>query len=131
MNSKKAAVKRPDGKPVGKPFQKGESGNPAGRPPGIPNLEARVRALLDGDTPLPAPIANVIRNQCGEDKKAIDAVFIVGLLQALQGDKAWAQFIVERGWGKVPDKLEGGDNPIQVNSKLEVVLVRPKGSPDA
>ncbi|MBR0721775.1 DUF5681 domain-containing protein [Bradyrhizobium manausense] len=119
--------------PVGKPFQAGESGNPAGRPPGIPNLEARVRALLDGDTVLPQPIADAIRAQCGEDKKAIDAVFIVGLLQALQGDKAWAQFIIERGWGKVPDKIEGGDpnNPVQVENRLEVVLVRPKGSSDA
>lgn len=124
---------RPDGMPVGKPFQAGESGNPAGRPPGIPNLEARVRALLDGDTVLPQPIADAIRAQCGEDKKAIDAVFIVGLLQALQGDKAWAQFIIERGWGKVPDKIEGGDpnNPVQVENRLEVVLVRPKGSSDA
>jgi hypothetical protein len=39
--------------PLGKP----KGGNPAGRPPGIPNLEARVRALLDGDTLLPEPIA--------------------------------------------------------------------------
>jgi hypothetical protein len=116
--------------PVGKPFPAGKSGNEAGRPPGIPNLESRVRALLDGDTKLPQPIADVIRAQCGEDKKAIDAVFIVGLLQALQGDKAWAQFIVERGWGKVPDKIEGGDTPIQVNGKFEVVLVRPKESSD-
>jgi hypothetical protein len=105
-----------------KPFPKGVSGNPAGRPPGIPNLEARVQALLNGDTPLPPAIAAVIRNQCGEDKKAIDAVFIVGLLQALQGDKAWAQFIVERGWGKVPDKLEGGDpdKPITHSFTLKI-----------
>jgi hypothetical protein len=31
------------------PFPKGVSGNPAGRPPGIPNLEARVQALLNGE----------------------------------------------------------------------------------
>lgn len=116
MNSGEAAAKkRPDGLPVGKPFPKGKSGNEAGRPVGIPNLESRVRALLDGETKLPQPIADVIRSQCGEDKKAIDAVFIVGLLQALKGDKAWSQFIVERGWGKVPDKIEGGDpdKPVQ------------------
>jgi hypothetical protein len=105
--------------PVGTPFQKGKSGNEAGRPPGIPNLEARVRALLDGDK-LPKPIAEAIRNQCGEDRKAIDAVIIVGLLQALQGDKSWAQFIVERGWGKVPDKIEGGDVPISHTFTLKI-----------
>lgn len=120
VNSGKSVAKRPDGMPVGKPFAKGKSGNEAGRPPGIPNLEARVRALLDGETKLPAAIAEAIRAQCGEDKKAIDAVFIVGLLQALQGDKAWAQFIVERGWGKVPDKLEGGDTPIQHTFTLKI-----------
>jgi hypothetical protein len=106
--------------PVGKPFVKGKSGNEAGRPPGIPNLEARVRALLDGDTELPKPIADAIRSQCGEERKAIDAVFIVGLLQALQGDKAWAQFIVERGWGKVADKIEGGETPIAHTFTLKI-----------
>ena len=83
VSSGQSATRRP----VGTPFQEGKSGNEAGRPLGIPNLESRVRALLDGDN-LPAPIALAIRNQCGEDRKAIDAVIIGGLLQALQGSLA-------------------------------------------
>lgn len=88
-----------------------------GRPVGSISLETRVRRLLDGTEKLPPAIDRVIKEQCGENKRAIDAVFIVGLLQALQGDKNWGQFIVERGWGKVPDKLEGGDpnNPVRMS----------------
>jgi hypothetical protein len=62
-NSGGVAAKRPHGIPVGKPFPKGKLGNKAGRPPGIPNLEARVRALLDGETKLPQPIGDAIRAQ--------------------------------------------------------------------
>lgn len=53
------------------------------------------------------PIADAIRVRCSDDKKAVDTVLIVGRVQALQDDKAWAQFIVEHGWDKVPDTLEG------------------------
>jgi hypothetical protein len=35
-------------------------------------------------------------------------VLIVGLLQALQGDEKWAKLLLERGYGKVADKIEGG-----------------------
>lgn len=104
-SGKVAAKKRPDGMPVGKPFQPGVSGNPEGRPPGIPNLEARVRALLDGEAQLPEPIANVIRAQCGEDKKAIDAVFI-----AVRPGRSSSWSVAG---GRCRISWEGGDAPIQ------------------
>ena len=102
-------------------FKPGQSGNPRGRPEGTISLETRVRRLLEGDEELPEPIVNAIRNQCGADKRAIDAVMIVGLLQALQGDKGWAQFIVERGWGKVTDKQDITSNGKELKAGVVVV----------
>jgi hypothetical protein len=78
---------RPDGRPVGTPFPGGQSGNPAGLPPGIPNLSTRIRNLLEGEDKLPDAIAATIRNAVGDDRKAVDAMVIVELLQALQGDE--------------------------------------------
>lgn len=62
---------------------------------------------------LPLAIAKSIRAAVGADKKPLQATIIAGLLQALQGDEKWAKLLWERGYGKVADKLEGGDVPIQ------------------
>jgi hypothetical protein len=98
-----------------KPFPKGGSGNKKGRPKGSISIDTRVRNLLEGKTKLPAAIAQTIRKAVGADRQALDATIIVGLLQALQGDDKWAKLLWERGYGRVPDKLEGGDpdKPIQ------------------
>lgn len=55
-------------------------------------------------------------------------MIIVDLLQALQGDRAWAQFLIERGYGKVAEKIEGGTSPIQdtFTLKIDNVYVHPK-----
>jgi hypothetical protein len=97
-------------------FKKGKSGNPAGRPPGILNLESRVRRLLEGEEKLPEAIAATIRYAVGDDRQLLDALLIVGALQALQGDEKWAKLLLERGYGKVADKLEGGDpsKPVKI-----------------
>lgn len=86
--------------PVGRRFPKGQSGNPAGRPVGSISLGTRIRHLLEGTEPLPKPIQETIRKVVGEDKKALDALIIVGLLQGLQGDKPWAQLLFEYMEGK-------------------------------
>jgi hypothetical protein len=77
-----------------------------GRPKGSISLETRVRRWLEGDEELPLPIKKAIQNQVGADKNALDAIIIVGILQALQGDKGWAELVLNRGHGKVPDKTE-------------------------
>jgi hypothetical protein len=122
-NSDNSIVSASGGKPWLKEhnFKPGQSGNPNGRPKGSISLQERVRRLLEDEENLPEPVVSMIRAQCGSDKRAIDAVFIVGLLQALQGDKQWAQFITERGWGKVPDVIEGGDpeKPIKMSISWE------------
>ena len=100
--------------PVGaKPFVKGKSGNEKGRPKGALSLSTRVRNLLDGTEKLPPAIVTTIKKAVGADKNALDATIIAGLLQALQGDDKWAKLLWEYGYGKVPDKIEGGDTPIQ------------------
>jgi hypothetical protein len=90
-SSGRAAEMRPDGRPVGTPFKKGQSGNPDGLKPGTIHLSTRVRRLLCGDEKLPDAIAETIRKAVGDDRHALDAMVIVGLLQALQGDEKWAK----------------------------------------
>jgi hypothetical protein len=79
-----------------------------------------VRRILEGDEELPSAIAETIRNAVGADRKALQATIIVGLLQALQGDEKWAKLLWERGYGKVADKLEGGDRPIEHTFTLKI-----------
>jgi hypothetical protein len=92
-----------------KPFAKGVSGNKAGRPKGSLSLSTRVRDLLEDKSKLPPAIVTTIRKAVGGDKSALDATIIVGLLQALQGEDKWAKLLWEYGYGKVLDRLEGGD----------------------
>ena len=76
-----------------------------GRPCG-PDLATRVRRLLEGDDEMPPAIAETIKNAVGANKKALDAIIIAGVLQALQGSEAWGKLLLERGYGKVADKTE-------------------------
>ncbi len=92
--------------PVGTPFEPGTSGNPAGRPPGIPNLSTRIRNILEGEEELPAIIQQTIQNAIGGSKKPLDAMIIAGLLQALQGDKQWAEWLSNNGYGKPKERVE-------------------------
>jgi len=92
--------------PVGVPFKPGQSGNPNGMPPGTLHLSTRVRRILEGEERLPPIIAKTIKKAVGADRKALDAMIIAGLLQALQGDERWAKLLWEYGFGKVPDKQE-------------------------
>lgn len=113
--------------PVGTPFPKGVSGNPEGMKPGTIHLSSRVRRLLSGDEKLPEAIEQTIRNAIGDSRDALDAMVIVGLLQALQGDEKWAKLLWEYGFGKVPDKQEitGEDGgPIATRGELTIKLVQ-------
>ena len=72
--------------------------------------------MLEEGVELPKSVKDTIRTVCGEDKAAIDALILVGLLQGLQGDKAWAEWLTNNGWGKPMEthKLEGSyENPVQ------------------
>lgn len=60
------------------------------RKAGVLNLATRIRRILEGDEKLPEKIAETIKHSVGEGQKPTGAVVIVGPLQALQGDKQWA-----------------------------------------
>lgn len=92
-----------------------------GRPKGSISLETRIRNLLEDTESLPAPIREAIKIQCGGNVKAMDAMIVVGLLQALQGDKAWAQLIWEQGWGKAAQKVDMTTNGKDVQGVTIVV----------
>jgi hypothetical protein len=89
-----------------RPWQPGQSGNPLGRPEGAISLETRIKRILEGDVPLPKAIEETIRNVVGDNKKPIDAMIIAGLLQALQGDKQWADWLSHNGFGKPKERIE-------------------------
>lgn len=55
---------------------------------------------------MPAAIQETIRNAVGESKKPLDAMIIAGLLQALQGDKGWAEWLSNNGYGKPKERHE-------------------------
>lgn len=92
-------------------FKKGKSGNPNGRPKGSLSLDSRVRRLLEGEEKLPEAIAETIRKAVGSNAQALDAMIIVGILQALQGDEKWGKLLWERGYGKVTDNVVVGGDP--------------------
>jgi uncharacterized protein DUF5681 len=129
VNSGKAAAKRTDGMPVGTPFQPGQSGNAAGRPKGALNLSTHIRNILEGGLDkLPKAITETIQGAVGEERAPLEAMIIVGLLQALQGDKGWADWLSHNGYGKPLElhKLLGDpENPIALDGTLKVVLVKP------
>lgn len=95
-----AAKTRPDGMPVGTPFTSDRQPEGRGRPKGAISLETRIKRILEEGVELPESLKAVIRNQCGGDKNAADAMIIVGILQALQGDSGWFGKIMEHGYGK-------------------------------
>jgi hypothetical protein len=73
---------------------------------------------LARDEKLPDAIAETIRKAVGDDRQLLDALLIVGALQALQGDEKWAKL---RGYGKVPDKIIGdADNPVAHTFTLKI-----------
>lgn len=109
--------------PKGKEFSSEYQPESNGRPKGSVSLDTRIRNLLNDTDNLPEPLKEAIRKKCGGNKSAIDAMMIVGMLHALQGDKGWAEFITNRGWGKVVDKTEvsgpdGAAVPLEINVKF-------------
>jgi hypothetical protein len=100
----------------------------------VVSLATRIKTMLEDGVALPSTVEKTIRNVCGEDKAAIDALILVGLLHGLQGDKAWAEWLTNNGYGKPVETLKRqgyADNPVAIDGTLTVTLVRPKESPGA
>lgn len=104
MSDKNAGKTRPDGMPVGTPFSSEYQPEHNGRPKG-PSLGTLIKRYLDGDEKLPEAIEATIRAAVGADKKAGEAMIIAGMLQALQGNEAWAKLLWSYSDGKPTDNL--------------------------
>src|SRR5262245_41627004 len=121
-NSGRTAERRPDGMPVGTPFEKGKSGNDAGRPKGTVSLSLRIQNIIEGKTKLPPAIDKTIKAAIGGEAIPVEAIIIAGVLQALQGDKQWAEWLSNNGYGKPKDRVEHSgdpDNPVGVTFKWQ------------
>lgn len=97
--------------PVGTPFEKGQSGNPTGLPKGTVQLSTRIQRILEGEEVLPANVQEAVKALTGGSKKPVDAIIIAAVLNALKGDKSWAEWLSNNGYGKPKERHEhtGGD----------------------
>ena len=125
-----AAARRPDGMPVGTPFPKGVSGNPAGLKPGTVSIKTELQKLIN--LTLKGEINPLTELQ--EDNMPVGRKIALNLVvKAVADGDMWAiKQIMENLEGKPAQSLniggQDGENPIQLDSKLTVELVRPKGS---
>ena len=86
--------------PRGKPFAKGLSGNPTGRP---------------RRTPEEVTLAESCRAKTREALEVIE-----GLMRTSDNDRvrlAAAQFIIERGWGRAPERIELMATTVELSAK--------------
>lgn len=88
-------------------FQPGKSGNPNGRP----KVDARVTDLARSQTE--NAIATLVSIM--EDKNAVAGARVGA-----------ATTILDRGWGKAPQRIEGDeDAPLHIITRLERLIVDP------
>lgn len=97
--------------PKSKRFKPGQSGNPKGRLKGIPEL----RTILIEEF-----------GSVEGMKSKLNNVFAALYKRSLRGDPKAAQLLIDRVWGKAPDKIEfskaGFDFTLMSDDDLQVVL---------
>ena len=80
---------QPKQMPRGKPFEKGKSGNPGGRPKRTPEEVSLIEACRE-KTPEALETILELMEQSSNDRVRLAA----------------AQYVIERGWGKAPERIE-------------------------
>lgn len=78
-----------------KPWKPGESGNPGGRPSKGNAIAEIIRKIGDE------------KSDIQSKRKRIEAVIYKAWEQAERGDDKARQFLVDRGWGKLPMEFSG------------------------
>jgi hypothetical protein len=89
----KALAEISKNQPRGRPFAKGVSGNPGGRPKRTED-EAALAEACRAKTPEALAVVESLMRGSDNDRVRLAA----------------AQFIIERGWGRAPEKIELVDN---------------------
>jgi len=89
-------------------FVSGRNGNPGGLPKGTPRLSTAYQKLLGAES--------LKRAKALVDNLA-DEIALGVLEKAVAGDVRAASEIADRTEGKVPNKIEGGDQPLEVRVK--------------
>ena len=86
-------------------FVSGRSGNPGGVPKGTPRLSTAYQKLLGAES---------LRKAKALVDNLADEIAIGVLEKAVAGDVRAAGEIADRTEGKVPNKIEGGDQPLEI-----------------
>lgn len=101
-------------------FKKGQSGNLAGRPKGRKTWKLVFQEFLDMQDKLTLPDGETV------DVPIQYKIAYQLVKMAKEGDLASIKELIDRCEGKPTQRIAGGDdddNPIDINSKLEVILV--------
>ena len=102
-----------------KPIKKGEVRNPKGAPKKLPNLD-----LL---------LANVLGTENEEGKTAAEQILEALRRRANTGDVKAANLLLERGYGKVKEKIDITTNDQSLNKpsiQIEIITTNGKESGD-
>jgi hypothetical protein len=94
-------------------FKKGVSGNPKGRPIGSLSLRDRMKKFLELDVQVAMPDGTIT------SQTVLDSVILSLLAQALKGNTIAIKEVLDRNFGKEPEKLEIEDNELR-NSVEEI-----------
>ena len=96
-----------------KPIKKGEVKNPKGAPRKLPNLDII--------------LANVLGAENAEGKTAAEQIIEAIRRRANAGDVKAANLLLERGWGKVKEKIDITTNEESLNKpsiQIEIITTK-------
>lgn len=97
-----------------KPFKKGETGNPKGRPPKLPDIDVLLADVLGEEK---------------DGKTAAQAILMALRAKAAKGDVRAAEVLLDRGWGKVKQPIDGNFN-VGMTLTVNKVIVSKNVKPD-
>lgn len=97
-----------------KPFKKGQTGNPNGRPKKLPELDALLAEVLGEEK---------------DGKTAAQVILMALRAKAAKGDVRAAEVLLDRGWGKVKQPIDG-DLKVGMTLTVNKTIVTKNVKPD-